>query len=59
MLAKKNQYNARKFICVVRMENNRLKFEIKSKNSQNEKKKVLKIKILFSIIGVKEIKLKL
>lgn len=59
MLAKKNQCNARKFICVVRMEDNRLKFEIKSKNSQSEKKKVLKIKILFSIIGVKEIKLKL
>lgn len=47
MLAKKNQYNARKFICVVRMENNRLKFEIKSKNSQNEKKKSLENKDTF------------
>ena len=59
MLAEKNQYNARKCIYAIRMEDNRLKFEIKSKNSQNEKN-VLKIKILFSIIGVKgEIKLKL
>lgn len=41
------------------MADNRLKFEIKRKKSQNEKN-VLKIKILFSIIGVKdEIRLKL
>ena len=59
MLAEKNQYNARKFICAIRMADNRLKFEIKRKKSQNEKN-VLKIKILFSIIGVKdEIRLKL
>lgn len=37
MLAEKNQYNARKFICAIRMADNRLKFEIKSKKSQNEK----------------------
>jgi len=37
MLAEKNQYNARKFICAIRTADNRLKFEIKSKKSQNEK----------------------